>query len=36
MDIQHKHSEACLAAAAKVVVQRRSDIGPILAQSVSR
>lgn len=32
MDIQHKHLEACLVATAKFVVQRRADIGPILAQ----
>ncbi len=34
MDIQHKHLEACLVATAKFVVQRRTDIGPILAQLV--
>jgi effector-binding domain-containing protein len=32
MDIQHKHLEACQVATAKFVVQRRTDIGPILAQ----
>lgn len=32
MDIQHKHLETCLIATAKFVVQRRADIGPILAQ----
>ncbi len=34
MDIQHKHLEASLVATAKFVVQRRTDIGPILAQLV--
>ena len=32
MGIQHKHLEASLVATAKFVVQRRTDIGPILAQ----
>lgn len=32
MEIQHKHLEASLVATAKFVVQRRADIGPILAQ----
>lgn len=32
MDIQHKHLEASLVATARFVVQRRADIGPILAQ----
>jgi effector-binding domain-containing protein len=32
MDIQHKHLEACQVATAKFVVQRRTDIGPILTQ----
>ncbi len=32
MEIQHKHLEASLVATAKYVVQRRADIGPILAQ----
>ncbi|HOU13307.1 MAG TPA: hypothetical protein PKZ84_09315 [Anaerolineae bacterium] len=32
MDIQHKRLEASLVATAKFVVQRRTDIGPLLAQ----
>lgn len=34
MEIQHKHLAASLVATARFVVQRRSDIGPLLAQMV--